>query len=73
MAANGANINDIDDETFASTSYLKTGLTSTGNKSTPTLKADFWGDWREEVLLYKGGNQIAIVTSLAPTDTASAL
>ena len=68
MAANGANINDIDDETFASTSYLKTGLTSTGNKSTPTLKADFWGDWREEVLLYKGGNQIAIVTSLAPTE-----
>ncbi len=69
MAANGANINDIDDETFAATAYLQTGLNSTGSKSTPTLKADFWGDWREEVLLYKNSaNQIAIVTSLAPTE-----
>lgn len=68
MAANGANINEIDDETFASTSYLQTGLRSTGSKSTPTLKADFWGDWREEVLLYTNDNKIAIVTSLAPTE-----
>ncbi|MFQ9975991.1 MAG: hypothetical protein ACLRVN_06780, partial [Butyricicoccus sp.] len=67
MAANGSTIYTIDDETFKPSQYLKTGLSSTGSKSTPTLKADVFGDWREEVLLYKG-NSIAIVTSLAPTE-----
>ena len=68
---NGANINKLNDNTFAATSYLQTGLTSTGQKGTPTLKADLLGDWREEVILRSGsGNssRIAIVTTLAPTE-----
>lgn len=68
MAVNGANINSIDDETFAATSYLSTGMTSTGSKSTPTLKADLFGDWREELVLRASGNRLGIVSSLAPTE-----
>ena len=69
MAVNGANIHDIDDETFAVSNYLQTGLRSTGSKSTPTLKADFYGDWREELIYTNSaGDQLAIVTTLAPTE-----
>ena len=68
MAVNGATVNSIDDETFAASSYLATGLTSTGNKSTPTLKADMFGDWREELILRASGNRLGIVTTLAPTE-----
>ena len=69
MAVNGANIHDIDDETFAISDYLNTGLRSTGNKSTPTLKADMFGDWREEIILTNSSSSsLAIVTSLAPTE-----
>ena len=69
MAVNNANIHDIDDETFAVSNYLQTGLRSTGSKSTPTLKADVYGDWREELLYYNSSNtQIAIVSTLAPTE-----
>lgn len=68
MAVNGATINSIDDLTFATTSYLATGMTSTGNKSTPTLKADMFGDWREELILRASGNRLGIVTTLAPTE-----
>jgi hypothetical protein len=68
MGVNGANISTLDDQTFAVTRYLSTGLTSTGNKSTPTLKADLLGDWREELVLRASGNRLAIVTSLAPTE-----
>lgn len=67
MAVNGATVNSIDDLTFAPSSYLATGLTSTGSKSTPTLKADLLGDWREELVLRASGNRLGIVTSLAPT------
>ncbi|AEG43400.1 Ig-like domain repeat protein [Isoptericola variabilis] len=67
MGVNGATVNRIDDLTFAATSYLATGMTSTGNKSTPTLKADLFGDWREELVLRAGGNRLGIVTTLAPT------
>ncbi|QNP57668.1 hypothetical protein H9L22_16695 [Tessaracoccus defluvii] len=67
MAVNGANISTVNDETFAATQYLATGLTSTGSKSTPTLKADLLGDWREELVLRASGNRLAIVTTLAPT------
>lgn len=68
MAVNGATINSIDDLTFATTPYLATGMTSTGNKSTPTLKADMFGDWREELILRASGNRLGIVTTLAPTE-----
>ncbi|HEX5858220.1 MAG TPA: hypothetical protein VFY91_08945 [Microbacterium sp.] len=68
MAVNGATVNAINDQTFAATSYLATGLTSTGSKSTPTLKADLLGDWREELVLRASGNRLGIVTTLAPTE-----
>jgi hypothetical protein len=68
MGVNGANIDAIDDATFAATRYLATGFTSTGSKSTPTLKADLFGDWREELVLRASGNRLAIVTTLAPTE-----
>jgi hypothetical protein len=67
MGVNGSTINNIDDLTFAASSYLATGLTSTGNKSTPTLKADLLGDWREELVLRGSNNRLAIVTTLSPT------
>ncbi len=68
MAVNGANILSVNDLTFATTGYLNTGLTSTGNKSTPTLKADMFGDWREEIILRGSNNRLGIVTTLAPTE-----
>jgi hypothetical protein len=68
MGVNGATIHSLDDLTFATTPYLATGLTSTGNKSTPTLKADMFGDWREELILRASGNRLGIVTTLAPTE-----
>ncbi|WP_309104853.1 hypothetical protein [Microbacterium sp.] len=67
MTVNGATINSIDDLTFATAPYLATGLTSTGNKSTPTLKGDLLGDWREELVLRASENRLAIVSTLAPT------
>ncbi|MEO3746454.1 carbohydrate-binding protein [Plantactinospora sp. B5E13] len=68
MAVSGATISTVDDLTFAPTPYLATGLTSTGNKSTPTLKADLLGDWREELVLRASDNRLAIVTTLSPTE-----
>jgi len=68
MGANNADIHAIDDATFKATPYLNTGMTSTNMKSTPTLKADLLGDWREEVVLAASGNRLGIVTSLAPTE-----
>ncbi len=68
MAVNGATVNAVDDLTFAATPYLETGLVSTGNKGTPTLKADLLGDWREELVLRASGNRLAVVTTLAPTE-----
>ena len=34
----------------------------------PTLKADLFGDWREEPILTDGENHIVIVRTLAPTE-----
>jgi Rhamnogalacturonan I lyases beta-sheet domain len=68
MAVSGANISTVDDLTFAYSRYLTTGLSSTGNKNTPTLKADMFGDWREELILRASNNRLAIVTTLSPTD-----
>jgi hypothetical protein len=67
MGVNGATVNTIDDLTFAASPYLATGLASTGSKSTPTLKADLLGDWREELVLRASDNRLAVVTTLAPT------
>lgn len=68
MAVSSATISTVNDLTFATFSYLATGLTSTGNKSTPTLKADMFGDWREELILRGSNNRLAIVTTLSPTE-----
>ena len=68
MAVSGATINTVNDLTFATSSYLATGLTSTGSKSTPTLKTDMFGDWREELILRASNNRLAIVTTLSPTE-----
>jgi hypothetical protein len=68
MAVSNSTISTVDDLTFAPSPYLATGLTSTGNKSTPTLKADLLGDWREELVLRASGNRLAIVTTLSPTE-----
>jgi uncharacterized protein YjdB len=68
MAVSNATISTVNDLTFAISSYLATGLTSTSMKSTPTLKADMFGDWREELILRaSSGNRLAIVTTLSPT------
>ena len=67
MAASNASISTFDDLTFATSSYLATGLTSTGGKSTPTLKADLLGDWRENLVLGVSVNRLAILTTLSPT------
>ncbi|WP_207455186.1 rhamnogalacturonan lyase family protein [Herbiconiux sp. SYSU D00978] len=68
MAVSGATVSTVNDLTFATTPYLATGFVSTGNKSTPTLKADLFGDWREELVLRTGDNRLAVVTTLAPTE-----
>jgi hypothetical protein len=67
MAVTDATVYTVNDLTFATSSYLATGLTSTGMKSTPTLKADLLGDWREELVLRGTNNRLAIVTTLSPT------
>ena len=47
----GSEIHVPDPDTLAFKPYLTTGLISTGMKRTPTLKADLFGDWREELIL----------------------
>lgn len=68
VAVDGSPVNTVDDQNFSTTAYLTTGLVSTGNKSTPTLKADIFGHWREEIILTDSQNRPAIVTGLAPTE-----
>ena len=51
---------------FTSTTvWYGNGFTGTTgpNKSSAILKADFWGDWTEELLVISGGTSIAINTS----------
>ena len=67
-ACNGSEIHVPDPDTLKFEPYLTTGLISTGGKKTPTLKADLFGDWREELILTDGGNHIVIVRTLAPTE-----
>ena len=57
-----------DPDTLEFEPYLTTGLISTGSKKTPTLKADLFGDWREELILTNEENHIVIVRTLAPTE-----
>jgi len=68
MAVRGATLSTVDDRTLEPSAYLETGLVSTGNKSTPTLKADLLGDWREELVLRADHDRLAIVTTLSPTE-----
>lgn len=67
-ACNGSEVHIPDQETLKFEPYLTTGLISTGMKKTPTLKADLFGDWREELILTDGENHIVIVRTLAPTE-----
>ncbi len=57
-----------DQETLRFEPWLTTGLISTGSKRTPTLKADLFGDWREELVLTDAENHIVIVRTLCPTE-----
>ena len=57
-----------DQDTLRFEPWLTTGLISTGMKRTPTLKADLFGDWREELILTDEENHIVIVRTLSPTE-----
>ena len=52
------------------TFYDLGGPSSTCNstKNTPCLQADILGDWREEVILHNGADQIAIYSTTTKTD-----
>ena len=65
------NVNEVhvpNQDTLKFEPYLSTGLISTGSKRTPTLKADLFGDWREELVLTDEENHIVIVRTLAMTE-----
>ena len=64
----GSEVHFPDQDTLKFGPYLTTGLISTGSKKTPTLKADIFGDWREELILTDEENHIVIVRTLAPTE-----
>ena len=66
-ACNVSEVHVPDPDTLKFEPYLTTGLISTGSKKTPTLKADLFGDWREELILTDEENHIVIVRTLAPT------
>ncbi len=42
---------------------LGPGSTCNSTKNTPNLQADIFGDWREEVILHNGSNQLAIYST----------
>jgi rhamnogalacturonan endolyase len=42
--------------------------TCNGSKNTPCLSADILGDWREEVILHNGSDQLAIYSTNIPTN-----
>ncbi len=43
-------------------------LSNNGTKATPTISADLWGDWREEIVLRSADNrELRIYTSTIPT------
>ena len=67
-ACNGSEVHIPDQDTLKFEPYLTTGLISTGSKRTPTLKADLFGDWREELVLTDEENRLVIVRTLAPTE-----
>lgn len=48
-------------------SELGPSNTCNGTKNTPCLSADILGDWREEVILHNGSNQIVIYATDIPT------
>ncbi len=67
-AVNGSEVHVPDQDTLRFEPWLTTGLISTGMKRTPTLKADLFGDWREELILTDEENHIVIVRTLSPTE-----
>ena len=66
-ACNGSEVHIPDQDTLKFEPYLTTGLISTGSKRTPTLKADLFGDWREELILTDEEGHIVIVRTLSLT------
>lgn len=68
FSCNGSEVHRPDQDTLTFEPYLTTGLISTGSKRTPTLKADLFGDWREELILTDEEGHIVIVRTLAPTE-----
>lgn len=43
-------------------------LSNNGTKATPTVSADLWGDWREEIVLRSADNrELRVYTSTMPT------
>ncbi len=47
---------------------LGPGKTCNGSKNTPCLSADILGDWREEVILHNGADQIVVYSTNIPTN-----
>ena len=68
FACSGSEVHVPDPATLEFFPWLTTGLISTGSKRTPTLKADLFGDWREELILTDEENHIVIVRTIAPTE-----
>lgn len=61
---NGNSVTQYDDE---GEGFTATGCTSiNGTKSVPSLSADLFGDWREEIVFLCGGN-LRVYTTTAPT------
>ena len=67
-AVNGSEVHVPDQDTLRFEPWLTTGLISTGMKRTPTLKADLFGDWREELILTDEENHFFLVRTLSPTE-----
>lgn len=51
----------------ASTLLSLTGNSCNTTKATPNFSGDILGDWREEVILHNGSNQLFIYTTTIPT------
>ena len=66
MMYSGANISSMNQDTLVASTWLQTGLTSSGDRL--TLKADLLGDWREDLVFRASSNRLAIVTTLVPTN-----
>jgi len=66
MGYSGANILSYNQDTLVPSTWLSTGLTSSGDRL--PLKGDIFGDWREEIVYRATNNRLAIITTLSPSD-----